>query len=185
LTLIEEEKIMMRFPFILTLCSSLLMITACSFLQTSTSENSSTTTTPKIEETVKSATDRVTNKVRSTIDRTHSVADRAVQSASEQVQGAIAFKEGLQGMSTKVSSTLNAINSGDFPTAQQEFSQLQDNWTGIGNTVQKSSTKVYQQVDSQIKAIASLLNHPNPERTKLVTELNALRKTLTDSFSQL
>ena len=184
---------MMRFPFILTLCSSLLMITACSFLQTSTSENSSTTTTPKIEETVKSATDRVTNKVQSTIDRTHSVADRAVQSASEQVQrakpsvvaDAIAFKEGLQGMSTKVSSTLNAINSGDFPTAQQEFSQLQDNWTGIGNTVQKSSTKVYQQVDSKIKAIASLLNQPNPERTKLVTELNALRKTLTDSFNQL
>lgn len=176
---------MMRFPFIFALCSSLLIITACSFLQTSTSEKSSTTTTPQIEETIKSATERVTNQVRSTIDRTHSVADRTVQSASEQVQGAIAFQEGLQGMSTKVFSILNAINSGDFSTAQQEFSKLQDNWNSIDNTVQKNSSKVYQQIDNQINAIASLFNQPNPEQTKLVTELNTLRKTLIDFFNQL
>ncbi len=69
----------LRFPVTIVLCSSLFVIIACSSLPTSTS---------KIEETVKSRTDRV----QSTIERTHSEADRAVQSTSERVRGAIAFE---------------------------------------------------------------------------------------------
>mgnify|MGYP006266942923 CR=1 FL=1 len=211
---------MARFHLILTICTSLLFLTACSRPQTLTPE-SSPTTTPKAEEPVKSAadqasktvqsaldkaksateqaaqtaqstidkaksaTEQASKTVRSTIDKAQSAADKATQSASEAVKGAIAFKEGLQGMSTGVSSTITAVNSGDFTAAQQEFSKLQGNWAKVGDTVKTRSAKVYQQVNSHLSAIATLLKEPNPDRAKLVTELQALGKTLTDSLAQL
>lgn len=210
----------MKIQLMLTICTSLLLFTACSRSQTPTT-GSSPTTTPKVEETVKSTTDKASNtvqsaldqaklateqasqkaqstidqaksvteqasqKAQSTIDQAKSTADKATQSASETVKEVMVLKDGLQEMSTEVSNTLTAVNSGDFTTAAQEFSKLQDNWTKIGGVVQTKSNNVYQQVDGQLNTIALLFKEANPDRTKLLTELNALGKTLTDSLRQI
>jgi chaperonin cofactor prefoldin len=187
----------MKIQLMFTICTSLLLFTACGRSQTSTTE-SSPTTTPKVEETVKSATDKASNTVQSALDqaklateqtsqKAQSTIDQAkstANKASETVKEVMVLKEGLQRMSTEVSNTVTAVNSGDFTTAAQEFSKLQDNWTKIGGVVQTKSDKVYQQVDDQVNTIAPLFKEANPDRTKLLTELNVLGKTLTDSLHQ-
>jgi soluble cytochrome b562 len=198
----KEKRMMKRTHLMLTICTSLLLITACNRPQTPTSE-SSPTASPKAEKSLKttseqasksvqsaldkakSATEQASQKAQSTIKQAQSAADQATKSASEAVKGVINLKQGLQGLATGVSSTLTAVKSGDFTTAQQEFSQLQENWTKIGDTVKTKSDKVYQQINSQVTTVGTLLKQPNPDRTKLVTELQSLGKTLTNSLSQL
>jgi hypothetical protein len=173
-----------------TLCASLLLLSACGRLPEPTLEAEETLKSAKDQasktvqsalDRAKSATDKASQTAQSTIDKTKSATDKATQSVSEAVTGVMTLKEGVQGMSTGVSNTLAAVNSGDFSTAQQEFSKVQGNWGKVGETVKSKSTQVYQQVDGHVSTIASLFKDPNPDRAKLVAELNALGKNLTNS----
>jgi hypothetical protein len=132
----------------------------------------------------KSVGEQAAKTTQSTLDKTKSIADKVTQSTSEAVAGAMALKEGLQGMSAGVSNTLTAVNSSNFTAAQQEFSKLQGNWAKIGDTVKTKSNKTYQQINDQLNNVGTLLKEPQPERTKLVTELKNLGKTITNSLGK-
>lgn len=137
-------------------------------------------------EQAQTATEQATNTAQSKMDEMKANAEKAKQSAANAVQGAIALKDGVQGMSSGVTSTLAAVQAGDLSRAQQEFTQLQESWTGLEGTVKTKSVKAYAEINGHMTTLATLFKSGKPDANaaQLTAELQALGKSLTTALTQ-
>jgi hypothetical protein len=134
----------------------------------------------------KSATELATNQAQSKMNEMKSAVDKAKQSTTKAVQGAIALKDGVQGMSSGVTNTLAAVKAGDLNTAKQEFTKLQGDWTTIEGAVKTKSAKAYEEINGHMTILGKLFKSGKPDANaaQLTTELQALGKSLTTSLIQ-
>jgi iron uptake system EfeUOB component EfeO/EfeM len=89
-------------------------------------------------------------------------------------------------MSSGVTSTLAAVQAGDLSTAQQEFTKLQESWTGLEGTVKTKSVKAYEEINGHMTTLGTLFKSGKPDANaaQLTSELQALGKSLTTVLTQ-
>lgn len=103
------------------------------------------------------------------------VPDQAAK-VQDQVQ-ALGGTQELLGMTKGVNQTLKAVKSGDFDTAKQEFSSVQQSWTEASTQLKASPEKI-SSIKGNLQTIATDLQSGSPDKAKLVTNLQTLSGSL-------
>jgi predicted nucleic acid-binding Zn-ribbon protein len=180
--------------YLIPLISVCVLFSACSNPTASNTESSITdesiSTTKQTTQNIESALDKAqlaTEKASKKVDSVLKGANKVAQSASKVVEDVIVIKTQLQEMSQGAGNTLTAVHSGDFKTAQQEFAQLQENWNQIKHPVQKHSPQAYQEINTYLTNIDTLLKQPNPNHAELARKLSLFadsNSTLLDNYSK-
>ncbi len=86
--------------------------------------------------------------------------------------------DNISSMKTGVSQTLTAVKSGDFATAQGEFTKLQTSWKEIEGDVKNISSANHQTIQSKIDTVSTQLQASNPDTTNITKELEGLTGSL-------
>jgi iron uptake system EfeUOB component EfeO/EfeM len=84
------------------------------------------------------------------------------------------LKDSIGPLTNGASQTLNAVKSGDFATAQTEFTKLQEGWKGLEATLKTTSPDAAKNVGTKIQTIATELKSGKPDAGKLTSELQGL-----------
>ncbi|WP_157867482.1 hypothetical protein [Gloeothece citriformis] len=136
----------------------------------------STSTASKTTNKIKSILDQAqltTGKISKDVDSALEQANKASKSASKAIEDITIIKTQLKKMSTHAGDTITAVDSGNFPMAQQKFTQVQRNWHKIKDPIKQFSPQAYQEVNTQLTTINSLLKQPDPNRTELTQQLSS------------
>ena len=83
----------------------------------------------------------------------------------------------LLGMTKGIKQTLTAVKSGDFDTAKQEFSSVQEGWKGA-STKLNASPETVTNIKGNLQTIATDLKASPPDKAKLVSNLQNLSGSL-------
>jgi iron uptake system EfeUOB component EfeO/EfeM len=169
----------MRFQTFFSLSIGLLFLTSCGGnIQEMTDTAQSTIDKAKME------TEKATQSAQTKINEAKDTVDKASESANNAVQDVIAIKDGIQGMSVGVSSTLSSVKSGDMAAAQQEFTKIQENWTSLEGTVKSKSAVNYEEINGHMTTLSTLFEANKPDAAQLTTELQALGQSLITTVKQ-
>ncbi|MGF1602701.1 MAG: hypothetical protein ACFCU8_11895 [Thermosynechococcaceae cyanobacterium] len=84
----------------------------------------------------------------------------------------------LVGMTKGVSQTINAVKSGNFDQAKQEFSSVQQNWTAVESKL-KASPDTINNLKNSVQTIATDLKASPPDKAKLISNLQSLSGSIT------
>ncbi len=79
----------------------------------------------------------------------------------------------LVGMGKGVTQTLDAVKSGNFDQAKQEFSSVQQNWTDVEGKL-KASPETINNIKGNVATIATDLKASPPDKDKLLGNLQSL-----------
>jgi prophage DNA circulation protein len=128
----------------------------------------------------KETTEQVKTKAEETTEQVKTKAEEAKTTAVENVEKAtdvVALKEKVTGMKDGVTATLNAVKTGDFATAKTEFTKVQEAWPALKDSINADSAKPIQE---SIEAIKTDLSAGQPDKTKLLSDLQNLVKSISE-----
>lgn len=83
----------------------------------------------------------------------------------------------LVGMTKGVTQTLDAVKSGNFDQAKQEFSSVQEGWTSVESKL-KASPDTLNNIKANVQTIATDLQASPPDKDKIVGNLQSLSGSL-------
>ncbi|NJK28742.1 MAG: hypothetical protein HC851_05390 [Acaryochloris sp. RU_4_1] len=118
------------------------------------------------------------DKAKETTEQAKTKAEEAKTTAVENVEKAtdvVALKDKVTGMKDGVTATLDAAKTGDFATAKTEFTKVQDAWPALKDSINADSAKPIQE---SIEVIKTDLSAGQPDKTKLVADLQNLVKSI-------
>lgn len=114
-------------------------------------------------------------KMKDTADKAQNMA----QTATGAIGNLANLKDSFGPLTSGATQTLNAVKSGDFQTAQTEFTKLQEGWKGIEGTLKTTSPDAVGKVGPKLDAIATELKSGKPDVAKLTTDLQGLSTDFT------
>lgn len=170
----KRQKIMIRF-YLVPVLGLYLLCNACTHLIASDTDSDTDQYQEQQSDKAESTSKPTSKTSNSVLDEALSAivqANETALSASKAVEDIIDIKKQLKEMSTDAGDTLNAVHSENYKMAQYEFSQLQKNWNKIKYIVKRHSPHIYQEVNTHLTTIDTLLKQPHQNHTKLTHELS-------------
>lgn len=98
----------------------------------------------------------------------------AVASNVASVAGVLSLKDSIPNLKDSAASALAAVKTGDFKTAQGEVTKLQESWAKVDDIVKKQSGESFKKISTTLKTVQTDLNAPNPDKAKIIAELQSL-----------
>ena len=95
---------------------------------------------------------------------------------SENVETSVA--EGTTGLSSIVSKTKIAVESGDFPKAKQAFDKFEESWKTVEDGIKAKSPESYDAIEESLDTVTSELKKSAPNKNKVLTELQSLKQNI-------
>jgi uncharacterized protein YjbJ (UPF0337 family) len=139
---------------------------------TSTAKDAATKATDTAKDTASKATDTAKDAATKATD-TAKDATGKVQSAAANL---MAMKDSVVGLKDGAGKTLTAVKSGDFATAQTEFTKVQESWGKVSETVKTQSPDSFKSIETEIGNVGTLLKESKPDSAKVTTGLESLTK---------
>ncbi|HEY9663326.1 MAG TPA: hypothetical protein V6C65_33180, partial [Allocoleopsis sp.] len=84
----------------------------------------------------------------------------------------------FDGLLEVVSNTKADVESGDFAKAQTDFNNFETYWSQVEDGVKTKSSDSYDAIESSMDAISGELSASQPNKDKVLTELQNLEKTV-------
>lgn len=95
---------------------------------------------------------------------------------SENVETSVA--EGTTGLSSIVSKTQVAVESGNFPKAKQEFDKFEESWKTVEDGIKAKSPESYDAIEESLDTVTLELKKSTPNKNKVLTELQSLKQNI-------
>ncbi len=160
----------------MTRLNSLFAIGASLLLVTATACSKSPEDTVKsASDTTKTAADKAGTAATGAADKTKDAMGMAKGAADSMTQ--------VKEMKDVVSKTTAAVGKGDFAAAQTEFAKLEGHWSKVEDMVKSKSGDSYKKIEEESTAVKNSLKAK--DKTKSITALQALAKTLTGLAGQM
>ncbi|MEO0377482.1 MAG: hypothetical protein AAF329_23345, partial [Cyanobacteria bacterium P01_A01_bin.17] len=97
------------------------------------------------------------------------------QTEAEEAQ---AFENNLVAMKEALTKTNTAVESSDFSSAKDSFSEARQTWYKFGGSVKEQSADTYQAMDQGVKTVNTALNQAEPAQAGILSDLSSLSSEL-------
>jgi hypothetical protein len=93
--------------------------------------------------------------------------------------GLLSLTKTLPGLKTGVTAALDAVKKGDFNTAKEEATKLQESWTKVSDVVKTKSGGSFDKISSTLKTVQTELGESSPDKAKIISDLTSLSSSVT------
>lgn len=111
-------------------------------------------------------------------DRAETQIPPETQSPAQTEKVETASPEGTEGLSSIVSKTKTAIETGDFSKAKQEFNKFEDVWKTVEDGIKEKSPESYDAIEESLDGVTLELKKSAPNKNKVLTELQSLEQNI-------
>ncbi|SRR5579883_1422792 len=87
-------------------------------------------------------------------------------------------QSGFTGLKNVVAQTQSAVEANNFVKAKQEFGEFEAYWEKVEDGVKAKSAGTYKAVENDMDRITNGLRVQNPDKARVLADLQALSKTL-------
>jgi hypothetical protein len=136
----------------------------------------------KAGDTAKDAVGGVATKAGEGATKMGDTAKNAVGGVAGNVTGAaglLSLTQTIPGLKTGVTAALDAVKKGDFNTAKEEATKLQESWTKVSDVVKTKSGGSFDKISSTLKTVQTELGESSPDKAKIISDLTSLSSSVT------